>query len=732
MASSMANVAPSDSGRHSPSRALPARHPIARLGRHWDSLVLLLLVLASFPGTWLAPKSLVPVWHAGIIDDNWHLDEMFKLSRGIWVGRDVAFTHGPIFQWLSSLPARTMGLSMGAMYATWVTVPVWCAFLLTYLTLRLLLPSGPPADAVSARRRRAGVTEYSAWKRAFLLLLLCMFWEPNLRTSFAILLFAVFLRGWYAVAEGQTRHYWLGASAAVLCGTAFLVATDTGTYALAAWVLSLAGAALEFRRDRRVLGSLALTLLSFVVAAAVVVVAINVLLGKPLDFHFWKDSLEMVRAYRWATAFPMTDPGTIHLLGALLLGAAIFLLRAFSRRREGLAITARTGFLAGSFLFCLAVMQSGLVRSDYGHTVTAVLAMVVFAGMILFSFGARSASLLAIFVAIVCSLSFGELAFRPAAVAQNFAPVLHPLTECPAGFEEFDRTCFQPTFAQMLGAASGFVQQHSGPGDSILVFPFQTLFGKATQRNVAGGLIQPYTASGPYLSQLEIAALKRAAPLTGLYFTDPDMRYLSGPDLNHWRELDLSLPVDGVSNFTRTPEVWFWMQRHYRAEQQLAPGLAGLQRDEARAARISLQPQPLGVPARTYLIHERSSATDLELPYWPNDADFLRLRLTVRYPVWWKLRKPERMQLELTFANGSTDLQWFVLEPNVSSEVWFYPWSPPELARYFEAEESQWHPASRPAITRLRILATPWDWVSVTPEAIVVEAADAVRVELNH
>ena len=119
--------------------------------KHWDLLVLLLLVLASIPAAWLSPHSLVVVRDTSLIDDNWHLDEIFKLSRGIWVGRDVAFTHGPVFQWLSGVPARSMGVSMGAIYATWITVPAWCAFVFVYLALRLLLPEQP------------------AWKRAVLL-----------------------------------------------------------------------------------------------------------------------------------------------------------------------------------------------------------------------------------------------------------------------------------------------------------------------------------------------------------------------------------------------------------------------------------------------------------------------------------------------------------------------------------------------------------------------------------
>ena len=238
--------------------------------------------------------------------------------------------------------------------------------------------------------------------------------------------------------------------------------------------------------------------------------------------------------------------------------------------------------------------------------------------------------------------------------------------------------------------------------------------------------MQPYTASGVELSQLEIAGLERAPAPTGLYLPDPDLSHWSNSEIASWRNLDLSLPVDGVANFTRTPEVWFWLLHHYRSEQQLIPGVFGLRRDDSRASRISMQSQPLGLAAQTYPITERSSTVDLGTPNWPSNADFLRLRLTVRYGALWKLRKPERMQIEITRADGSQTLQWFVLPPNVSTEVWFYPWSSPDLVHYFDADESGWRPGLRSAITRLRLIATPLDWVSETPDAITLESGDAV------
>jgi hypothetical protein len=282
----------------------------------------------------------------------------------------------------------------------------------------------------------------------------------------------------------------------------------------------------------------------------------------------------------------------------------------------------------------------------------------------------------------------------------------------------------------MLQSAAGYLRQHSGTSDSIVVFPYQTMFGIASRRNVAGGLMQPYTASGTDLAQLEIAGLERVPAPAGLYLPDPDLEHLSNSEITYRRNLDLSLPVDGVANFTRTPEVWFWLLRHYRSERQLSAGVLGLRRDDSRASRISMQSQPLGLAAQTYPIAERNSTTDLGAPAWPSHADFLRLRLTVRYGPLWKLRKPERMQLEIARADGSRNVQWFVLPPNISTEVWFYPWSASDLVHYFDAEESRWRPGARPAIARLRLIATPMDWVSQTPDAIALESADAVRIAM--
>ena len=686
-----------------PDGSLPA--PSGR----WDWLAVLLLALASFPTVWLAPQTVTIFPNLGLIDDNWHLDSPFKALRGIWIGRDVAFTHGPIFQWLSSIPGRFLPHTFGALYATWNTIPIWCAFVFVFITLRLILPEQP------------------AWKRFVLILLIAAFWETSLRSTYPVLLFAVFLRGWYAVCEGRARSLYFGISGALLCTLGFLIAGDVGIYSTAAWFICCIAIAVEMRREGFGFKMLA-ALASFAVAGLVMVTAVNRLMATPLDFRFWRDSLAQVAAYRWATPAAMTNEGTRHLVVALLICGTIFLLRTLKRTGDALQLTQRTGFLLGGFVFGLAVLQSALVRSDIGHVIIGEFALIFLTCVILFSYqgwGTTSGVL----VAIAASMLFSHPIFRPSSVIRLYGQVRHPMTACPPSYSEFDGACWvEPLTPVELRAGGSFLSQQTQPNDSVFVFPYQTMFGLAAHRNVAGGLMQAYTASGPNLAKLEISGLEGKSIPAAIYLADPDYRHMSQPEIARWSRNYLSVPVDGIPNFTRAPEVWFWMLRHYHAAGQLSPGIVGLLRDDARASSIAFQAQPLGLPLRTYAVDDRESTTGLGTPNWPANSDFIRLRITAHYPIWWKLRKPERLQLEITHADGRRDVQWFIVQPNVSSEAWFYPWDNSELARYFDSDPNQWRLPARSPVVRLQVIATPLDWVSQQPGSITIESADAVTL----
>ena len=370
-------------------------------------------------------------------------------------------------------------------------------------------------------------------------------------------------------------------------------------------------------------------------------------------------------------------------------------------------------------------MQSGLVRSDNNHIVFGVFPMLFFSGVILFSFSSRIVSAVAALGAVAASLLLAEPApiFQPSNIRYRLARMRHPITSCPAGYLEFERVCFPNAFATTLGTTVNYLQQHSSEHQRVLIFPYQYMFAVAAHRDVAGGVEQSFLANGAYLSNFDIAAMERDQAPVGLFFRDAAPDELTSPTL--------SLPIDDVSNFTRTPTVWFWVLRHYRAEQPLAPGVVGLLRDDSRASRIAMQPYPLALTSKTYTVAERNSTIDLGAPEWPGGADFLRLRLKVGYSPLWKLRKPERLQLEITRADGSRSLRTFVVEPGVATDVWFYPWDEADLMRYFDQDQARWRGNYRSAIVGLRLVISPLDWFSQKPSAVTLEAADAVRVSLN-
>ena len=687
---------------NSDSQPPAANVSVTRFQQHWDVLAVVLLALISTPLVLVSPHALTVVTHPGAFDYNWVLDSAFAASRGVWFGSGVIFQYGPLFQWIWTAPARWLGVSMGSVYATWKdTALLWFSLVLLYLTLRILLPKQP------------------AWKRFLLLLLLPVFWLPwDGRTILNIFLFVLFLKGWYGVREGRFKSAVMGCVSALLCAAAFLYSADAGIYAIAALLLALGGVAWEGRWEPRALRSYVVALLIFAALSVVLVFVINASMTRALDFRYWKSSVAIVNLHRWKEPAAMTDDGEIRLLVALIAGGMVFLLRRLVPDKGKTEIIARTGFLLSAFGFAVLTMQSGLVRSDDQHIVFAIFPMVCFVGAILFSFSQPIVSAVAAIAVVAFSTLFAEPAtvFRPSMVRFRLAQLRNPLTSCPEGFREFDRACFPANFTGMLQTVSGYVTQHSAPQDSVVIFPYQYMLGMASGRNVASGVMQANLASGPYLSQVAIAGMEQVPAPVGLYFPD-------GP---------LSLPIDEVSNFTRTPDVWFWTLRHFRSQEEIMPGVFGLLRDDSRATRISMQSRPLLVAAKNFAIRDRSSELDLGDPAWPVESgDFLRLRVNVHYGFMLKLRKPERLQLEITRADGSRDVRSFVVEPNILSDVWVYPWTESDLSGYFGAVETQWRSSARPPITRLRMMLTPVDWVSQQPDSVAIESADAVKMSMG-
>src|ERR1035438_6699193 len=76
-----------------------------------DWCLLLLLLAACTPAILFRHRALFIAPPLDLLDGSWLLDTSYKAATGIWFGRDVTFTYGPLFQWLSSAPSRWLGIS---------------------------------------------------------------------------------------------------------------------------------------------------------------------------------------------------------------------------------------------------------------------------------------------------------------------------------------------------------------------------------------------------------------------------------------------------------------------------------------------------------------------------------------------------------------------------------------------------------------------------------------------
>jgi hypothetical protein len=148
--------------------------------------------------------------------------------------------------------------------------------------------------------------------------------------------------------------------------------------------------------------------------------------------------------------------------------------------------------------------------------------------------------------------------------------------------------------------------------------------------------------------------------------------------------------------------------------------------DDSRE-RLTFAEQNIGNDPGTIPIRQRWTRLELGQLNWPAaGADFLRLRFRANYRVWWKLRKPSSLALWMYFADGSAQALHFVVEPNCDSEIWVYPGDLRAMGRYFSNDSSRWPTGAAPV--RLAMWITPFDWVSVTPQSVSIEAIEAVRI----
>lgn len=522
------------------------------------------------------------------------------------------------------------------------------------------------------------------------------------------------------VVNERSRPWWASSLCAVSLLCAFLFSADTGMYSTVALIIVVAASAVLNWKSGQVVIRLSLFGLLTLASFAALGIAANVILGGgPLAYRFLRDADEIVSNYRWAQASPMAMLDTKVLAWTAAVGFFIVLAAWFGRDSQSEALTRRPLFLLSAPLFALILLQSALVRSDWGHITMGLLPVIFFALAVLLGAGTASTlrDALCVFLAIgLTGMVAGPFfPFLPRNIRANVANLANysfrvgiSAANCSGAY--LDHVCFGLPEGKTLALTTAYVQQHTPVGDSILIYPYENEVGVAARRMVAGAVLQNYTVAGDYLVRRQLQGVEAQRPSHGLYFVD-------GPQVYQ---------IDDVTNFSRTPLVWFYMQSHYRSEAEPAPGVFALVHDENRALQTRQQSTPLAGVERSVGISENPQIIDLGPVQWPQEAEVLKLKLTMHYSALWKLRKPSQLAVELELADGSRKQTHLVIPPNNAYDVWVYPWDEKTLGMFLDPIERNWRGNIGPSVVRVRIIVQKQDWVSAMPTSTTVHGAEAV------
>ena len=666
-------------------------------GRNVDFIALLLMMAAVCNFGLSLSDQPIPRDSLNPVDESWEADLVFKASQGQWSGRDFVFTYGPLWQFLASLLPRAAGLSAGSVFKLLYLFSHWFSFLLSFLVARVLL------------------SRSEGWRRAVFLIALVVFWLPiDVRIVFAVFCFAVFVR----LVDPLPPHGGVlirSAAVSFLVIASFLLAMDAGFLSAAALAITLfCNLILKWRTPERA------QTLRLVAGAggclAVWMVLVNAWASSPFDFRFWLWNAQMTSTYRWLMAQGMT-PEIARRMALTAGGCAIIFAGAwFTRDEKSETVIGRPLFLMAAALFGSVALQKGLVRSGWGQVSHGLFPAVVFSGLILIGYRKRGrpyVSTIGVLMAVALTVAFSgpNLLFRFGGAVDRvlWTAPSHPY--CPPGTYYLDQVCFQQPEYATFGRPARYVSAHSSPADAIVVYPFQNLFGLLSRRRVSAGVLQNYAIGGDYLTALQISTIERERPAVGVYCVD---------NLVSW-------PVDGISNFQRTAPVWLYLQSHYVAEAEPAPGVMVLRRDEKRAQQVHQTIHPL------WRGDASAGSVAVDQSRWMKGTDFLRVKIRTDYSPLWKLAKASAVTITLELADGSSKAARVAVEPDRLADVWIYPWDEVNLRSYFHADAGHWKEPGvpMPAVRSLTVRTVPHDPLSVRPRLVEVESLEGIELRLK-
>lgn len=516
-------------------------------------LAVTLATVWMLPGTVFNAKQVIPA-SMNTLDDSWHLELPWRLSRGEFSGRDLIFTYGPLFQLVHGGPALLFGGGAPESLVRWEYVgpAIACALLLWWL----LAATGAPAGW-----RAAGVV---LWPLLF---------PVAIKPVFALAVLAWIGRGLAApLTKGSRPDRAVLALAAAGAPLTLLYAFDMGLMTFLATLALCGGAAAGATLTK---GEHAIALrrnTAWTAGAAAAGFAAFALVTVLVGFsRYLPDSWAVATGYSGKMAIAATEAilwrlGRGFATGIVILGACSFL--AWREWKQSRAIQAPLAAVAAVAVLASAWTRYGLTRGDESHLQVALdpvktlaLLLVPLAVRTLYGWRAgATAALIATIAAFWVSDRSPGTAWSTA--RYGFYRIQH-LQRAPA---EIDVQ--HPGIAQAAAAAREL------PGDAVFVWPW------ASAVNVLSGKANPAWTMQSYVAHTDALEESTVARLG----TSPVVVFGE-------------VQLDGIANQTRTPVIFRHLLDHYELSGSPDPSTPSFRvlrhREAARFREVPLLASPV-------------------------------------------------------------------------------------------------------------------------------------------
>ena len=538
------------------------------------------------------------------------------------------------------------------------------------------------------------------------------------KSVYALAAFAIGVRASSAIRPELVSQFWQASALSLLSVAGFLLSGDCGVLASAGVAVAIGSRFLCSADKRGRIHALAQFFAIFLAWSGLWVLVVNTVLARSFDFRFWKNSFRLVQNYRWNAAQGMGWSEAVRWGITIGACAIIFLLGWVLRRFSKKTRCLETSFFVAACAFSILALQKGLVRSGWGHLSISLFPGIALAGAVLFSFRGdddeplwtHAPIWIAVLVTLFASGPYPLSLFAPSNIWGRFKWREPVHNGCPAGLHYFDEMCLSAADFGKLNSVSSYVKRNTTDTESIMVFPYENIYGAAARRRVAGGVLQAYLVAGDQLTHEHLRALERERPSLAIFSLD---------DLVSW-------PMDGVPSLTRSPEVWTYLVSNYSLEAEVQPGVLVLRRlpDDVPRPHFQVTEFPIPPTSPKTLNGNTRRVASLMIP--GAEADFVRVRLRIDYPWYWRLLKPSRPRLDITFSDGTRKVCTFVVEPNKPVDIWVHPWDVEDLRDYFiRGTKLAAKRRSRPGLTGVTLRCSPLDWISVQTNFLTIEKVDA-------